>query len=258
MANNYSQLPFVMQRGVVEDNQDPEKLGRVRVRIFGLHPASNENSGESFEYASTSDLPWAEVMGSASIGLVGGVGVSSVLKQGQWVYVMLENNDPNKPIVVGTLVGKNSASSEGQASGGQGFCDPSGKYPPTSMPVEPLQDDGVTPGVVGSRANRSDFHPKMDGSYGSTIILQTESGHLIELEDTDGAQRVKISHTSGSFFYIDNSGNINFRGVNNLNFDVANNTTINTGGSLTIVAGGAMTTTTSGNFAVTAPRIDLN
>ena len=38
--------------GVVEDRQDPEKLGRVKVRAFGVH---TEDRGK----IPTSELPWA-------------------------------------------------------------------------------------------------------------------------------------------------------------------------------------------------------
>ena len=45
---------FIWFVGVVEDRQDPEYLGRVRVRILGSH-TSNKNA------LPTADLPWASV-----------------------------------------------------------------------------------------------------------------------------------------------------------------------------------------------------
>ena len=41
--------------GIVEDRQDPLKIGRVRVRVHGVHTSSKLN-------LSTPDLPWAQVM----------------------------------------------------------------------------------------------------------------------------------------------------------------------------------------------------
>ena len=43
---------FIWFQGVVEDRLDPRKLGRVRVRILGLHT-------EEKDKIPTSDLPWA-------------------------------------------------------------------------------------------------------------------------------------------------------------------------------------------------------
>ena len=44
---------FVWFTGVVEDRDDPEKLGRVRVRCLGWH-------SESLLDIPKSDLPWAD------------------------------------------------------------------------------------------------------------------------------------------------------------------------------------------------------
>ena len=114
-------------RGVVEDNDNDDENGRVKVRIHGLHTEKNEKSGESFEYVSTSNLPWAEIMGSTEFGLVSGFGTTSILRQGTWVWVILDEGDVNKPIVVGTIPGK--FTTEKTYSDGEGFCDPDGDFP---------------------------------------------------------------------------------------------------------------------------------
>ena len=41
--------------GVIEDRRDPEKLGRFRVRVLGLHPIETD-------ILPTADLPWATVL----------------------------------------------------------------------------------------------------------------------------------------------------------------------------------------------------
>ncbi len=48
---------FIWWIGVVEDRQDPMKLGRCRVRIFGIHT-------ESLTEIPSEDLPWASVVHS--------------------------------------------------------------------------------------------------------------------------------------------------------------------------------------------------
>ena len=46
---------FIWFTGVVEDRNDPDKLGRVRVRCLGYHT-------DNKELIPTKDLPWAHVM----------------------------------------------------------------------------------------------------------------------------------------------------------------------------------------------------
>lgn len=55
--------------GVVEDNDDPLKQGRVRVRAFGFH---NEDRTE----LPTLSLPWATVLQPTTSASVSGVGFS--------------------------------------------------------------------------------------------------------------------------------------------------------------------------------------
>ena len=44
---------FIWYTGVVEDRQDPQYLGRVRVRCIGIH------TDDKIELP-TADLPWAQ------------------------------------------------------------------------------------------------------------------------------------------------------------------------------------------------------
>jgi uncharacterized protein involved in type VI secretion and phage assembly len=220
-----------LYRAVVEDNNDPEKYGRVRVRIIGVHP---ESTSGSFGSVTASDLPWAEVMGGTAFGLVSGVGVSSVLRKGTWVWVVLNEDNPNKPIVVGVVIAKQS----GKKSGG--FSDPDGKYP------------------KAGRETRSDMHPLLDSKYQTLSVLETESGHVIELDDTSGDERVKVTHKSGSSILIGPDGTITVNSVKDINYSAAANSTWNIGGNLNITTGGSQTVSNGGAHTVHAPSINLN
>ena len=46
---------FIWFVGVVEDREDPERIGRVRVRCLGFHTEDKTS-------LPTEDLPWAHVM----------------------------------------------------------------------------------------------------------------------------------------------------------------------------------------------------
>jgi uncharacterized protein involved in type VI secretion and phage assembly len=226
-----------LHRAVVEDNNDPEKIGRVKVRIYGMHTEKNENSGE-FSSISTSDLPWAEVMGGNQFGLISGVGTSSVLRKGTWVWIVLEDENPNKPVVIGTLIGKNDGKTD--YASGDGFCDPDKVYP---------KDD---------RANRSDMNPLLDSKYQTLATLETESGHIIELDDTPNDERIKVTHKTGSYIFIDKDGNMFINGVANIQYDIAGNATWNIGGNQTTNVQGETAHTTNGDTTVSAANIYLN
>ena len=85
--------------GIVEDNKnDPEKLGRVRVRVYGAHNAY-------LSEVPTELLPWATVMVPATYGGVSGVGRSPTgIEQGSWVFgIFLDGKHSQNPLVMGTI-----------------------------------------------------------------------------------------------------------------------------------------------------------
>lgn len=86
----------MFRRGVIKNNQDPEKLGRCQVQIFGIHDDNID----------ASSLPWAEVSGGTDFGLYQGVGVTSILRSGTLVWVFFDNDDYNTPIIFATIKGK--------------------------------------------------------------------------------------------------------------------------------------------------------
>lgn len=231
-----------LYRGVVEDNNHPDKNGMVKVRIFGVHTKKNENSGEAFEFISTAQLPWAEVIRGTEFGLVGGLGLSSVLKQGTWVLVILENDDQNKPIVIGVISGKNSLDVSTQYTNGTGGCDPSGKIPFSERSSEHdlnrisrVQDlsTAYNPAINGSTFtvhkkinDKRDVVTKTNATTGASVtqteplstsdlsqyplvaVLETESGHVIEIDDTPGNERLRVYHRAGSYIEFKPNGGI--------------------------------------------------
>jgi hypothetical protein len=240
-----------LYRAVVENNVDELKLGRVQVRVFGLHTANNESSGD-FNSISKDALPWAEVIGSNEFGLVSGIGLSSVLRQGTWVWVLLEEDDPNKPIIIGTINGVNTEDSKGKYSSGQGFFDPDEVYPLTARIDETdinrlarneklneeyydtpksvyastdtihkqINDNvdeqtGKTDSVTGADVSQTEPNSLDDSSeYPNSNILETQSGHVITLDDTTGNERIRVYHTSGSYIEIRPDGTFVQKSVN--------------------------------------------
>lgn len=46
------------------------------------------------------------------------------------------------------------------------------------------------------------------GEYPYNKVMETESGHVIELDDTPGCERIQIYHRSGTFVEIDSNGSV--------------------------------------------------
>lgn len=84
--------------GVVEDRMDPEKLGRVRVRIFGYHT-------DNKVILPTKDLPWAVPIQPITSAAVSGIGSSPLGPlEGSWVIgFFLDGEDMQQPAIFGTI-----------------------------------------------------------------------------------------------------------------------------------------------------------
>jgi len=91
---------FVWWTGVVEDRNDPEKLGRCRVRIFGFHT-------DDITLLPTSDLPWALPLQSITSAATSGLGQTPVgIVPGTWVVGwFLDGEEAQRPLIIGTLAG---------------------------------------------------------------------------------------------------------------------------------------------------------
>ena len=83
---------------------------------------------------------------------------------------------------------------------------------------------------------------RLDGAYTTMQVIETQAGHVVEIQDTPGSERIKVTHKTGSSFYIDSGGNIVVNSAAGIQYDIAGNATWKV----------------AGNFKVTAARIDLN
>ena len=97
----YGKNGFVWWTGVVEDRDDPMKLGSVRVRIIGIH--SDDKS-----LVPTKSLPWAQVIQPTT-----GAGTTSGPREGDWVFGFFQDGDYAQiPVVLGVFPGIESVQSQ--------------------------------------------------------------------------------------------------------------------------------------------------
>jgi muramidase (phage lysozyme) len=101
MQNLNGTQNFIWWTGVVEDRQDPEKLGRCKVRIIGYHT-------EDTKILPKDDLPWALPITPITSASTSGVGTAPVGPvEGTWVVGwFLDGDEKQQPIMMGTLTGK--------------------------------------------------------------------------------------------------------------------------------------------------------
>jgi hypothetical protein len=80
--------------GVVELNQDPYKLGRLKVRVPSVFGCTGTGAG----YVGTNDLPWALPSGMPAGNSTDSGGFSQLPEIGDQVWVRFLDGEPEKPI----------------------------------------------------------------------------------------------------------------------------------------------------------------
>lgn len=213
---------FIWWQGLVEDVNDPLMLGRVRVRIVGYHTEDKSKGG-----IPTSDLPWAMVLLPTTSATVSGKGQSPTgLVPGSWVMGFFKDGEEaQQPVVFGTFAGINQPDESGKLiNPSLGFNDPNNLYPMESYKDQPdtnklARNEDIENTIVEAKINDvDDCNPTAlgggwsepptpyDAEYPKNKVYESESGHVFEVDDTPGAERLHKYHKSGSFEEIHPDG----------------------------------------------------
>ena len=106
---------------------------------------------------------------------------------------------------------------------------------------------------------------KYNAKYPLNHVTCTESGHVIELDDTIGAERVQIYHRQGSFIEFHPDGNVVFRTQQD-NFEinlrdkkiyVGGDYSLSVQGKLSFLSEDDMTFETNGNFSISSNNVNI-
>lgn len=209
--------------GIVEDRNDPNRDGRVRVRCYGIHTADKTQ-------IPTSALPWAKVVmpttapRTATTNIWEGTMVTGFFADGA---------DCQVPVVTGIM-----PTSEGGGSSQYGFTDPR-ENAPVGMPgssgmayntgsssprLSAFADQSRYDSSLGAKKeaykvdSKDNPYKEPDNPYNAQYpynnVTSTESGHAIELDDSPGAERVHIFHRNGSFVEMHPDGTVVYKTVN--------------------------------------------
>jgi hypothetical protein len=122
---------FVWFTGVVEERNDPMRLGRVKVRMFGIHTHKIEK-GIS-EGIPTEDLPWAFPMQPITSAAMNGIGTTPLgpVEGTHVVGFFRDGSNCQDPVVMGTLGGFPQSPAKPT-----GFNDPNKLYPKDDKEIE--------------------------------------------------------------------------------------------------------------------------
>jgi hypothetical protein len=208
---------FVWWQGVVEDINDPLKLGRCRVRILGFHNPDTRA-------IPVDHLPWATVVQPVTSAAISEVGQSPTgLLQGSWVIGFFR--DPQffqEPIILGSIAGIPLIQGVGI---GDGFADPDKKYPLETHFAESdlsrlARNENIEKTAIGRKLTTgvkgvtaafgitawNEPLTPYNAIYPKNHVFQTESGHIQEFDDTPTRERIHTYHRSGTFSEVHPDG----------------------------------------------------
>lgn len=231
IANNaFSYGLFTWWFGVVEKRNDPDKLGRVRIRVLGYNsPSKNDIDSDR--------LIWAYPLMPINNASMNGIGQSPTgIVEGTWVFGFFrDGSNAQDPIILGTAGG--IPEEKNGFDGGDGFKDEKETYPrdefigesDTNRLAKNDEDQGETildkqkagetqkVPVALEGMSKQEAQPKQHSSdeeskknwtekvttynalYPFNSVKETERGLIEEWDDTKDAERYKRWHRCGTF-----------------------------------------------------------
>lgn len=203
--------------GVIEDVNDPEMLGRVKVRILGLHSEELVPNNATGKGIPTDDLPWSYVLKSTGSSSVDGLGWSGLgYVQGSWVFGFARDGGLYQDLVI---MGSHGGIPE-KGPEGTGFNDPDGVYPEilnepdinrlargvTTDTIVKNRSDNLVSGISMVSGSWSEVASPFSPEYPFNEVFESRAGHVFEIDDTPGAERLSRYHTTGTYEEIGPDG----------------------------------------------------
>lgn len=224
--------------GTIESVDDPLKNGRYQVRVFGYNSA---NKG----MLPTENLKWFSSAVSNSAGSQSvGHSPTGYMKD-SFVFGYYIDPEFQEGIILAGIAGMPGGVNDvSEVATGEG-----GQY------LETVRKNAVK-GVPDARGETWDEPPtKYAVVYPNNQVYQSQSGHIVEYDDTPGAERVMIFHRSGSFEEFHPDGTRVSKSIGQ-SFSIhlgGHNIFVN--GSLNLVASGDYRVSVGGEMYVKAKNI---
>jgi len=217
--------------GIVEEVNDPRQLGRVKVRI--LHEDDTD--------VTTEDLDWAQVMTPVTSAGTDGIGETPSLQKGSRVIgFFIDGQEKQLPLIIGSVptIPSEARHAINKLARGQ----------------QVLRKD-----KVGEAEPDSPYKAE----YPYNKVISTEAGHVIELDDTPGNERVHIYHTAGAYIEINRTGQMVIKTPDdsfdivgkNKNIFIKGDCNLQVQGNMNAVVKGNMTSATEGDVTISSKGI---
>jgi len=166
--------------GVVEDRNDPLKLGRVRIRVNTVDNTTNTQEQP------TSGLPWAIPLVPIVSSSKNQVGLAPVGPEvGSTVFgFFMDGPEGQRRVYMGSLFGI-----------------PGNDVKRHDVPEQARGIDTLNKQLVGPEPQSA-----FAALYPYNKVFKSESGHVIEIDDTPNKERLHTYHKSGSYREINAEG----------------------------------------------------
>ena len=263
---------FYWWTGVVENRKDPLNLGRVQVRIFGWHT-------DNLKLIPSADLPWA-----LPLLPVNESDTSKGAKEGQYIFGFFFDGPSGQfPCYFGVLPGipntspnqskgfsdqRKDLSSAPQPFGGQASLYPNILNEPTTSRL--FRNENIDQTII-EREKKSAISgvPTASGttwsqpvpSYNTVApynkVMETESGHVMEFDDTLNSERIHVAHRTGTYTEMRPDGTKVTRVVKDNYEIVSGDDFVNIIGTCNITVNGDVTLKVGGKVIASASEFDL-
>ena len=282
---------FIWWTGIVENRNDPLKLGQCQVRCVGW-------DADNKMHLPTADLPWAKPLLP-----VNGINVFAPKEGDMVIGFFIDGESAQERVMMGILPNIPLKASNPQQATSRIARNDAASI--TKTFIQERKDKVVT-GIETVNDTWDEPKTKYDTVYPYNNVKETESGHILEFDDTPEKERIHLAHRNGSFnewfpdgdkvekvtkdnyqiimgndrvyimgkcfvtvqgdaeiyvkenVYLLVDKNVEATVHGNITAQVDGNMTSTVGGNFKMDVGGTTTFTSGGNFKVTAPRIDLN
>lgn len=251
--------------GIVQNNDDSIKQGRVQIRAFGIHPPITSNTVDR------DDLPWAPVLNAGS----GGAVLPAI---GDWVFgCFIDGRDAQHPIVFGIIPGQNLELPAGTGSSDiysaiesikQYGIPPLGKImsgedlETTQLVLQnafrKLQGPAKTAKQIAEKLEEIDPKtlapsiqepgvPVSNQPHKNMVWKSRNSNSYIQIAENE--EFIVISHEKGSHVQIDSGGNIKIKSFGDAHYYSE--------GHMFEAASGSKTIHIEGNYALECKSVTL-
>ena len=270
--------------GVVESTNDPLEQGRLKVRCYGYHT-------DDKTALPTIDLPWAIPILPITSSSMAGVGQSATgVERGSWVVGFFKDGKAAQdPVVFGTI-----PTSSTKTSNLFGFSDPRGLNPKrngadiprnatSSFQKTPLyvkrEETRIENVDIAKGLNLSTLEDEVEitreswssipteevvnSSYPNNHVTEYASGHVIEVDDTTGYERISHTHKSGTYHEMSVNGDrtLNVRGedyeiyARGKNVSITGNCNLTIGGNLNTLVRGDYNLEVEGDYNISVGKV---